>query len=476
MKKYDLIIIGTGFASTFFLKKYLEKVGSDKKVLILERGFFYPHKERVKEQRGETVIDKPLQINGYNSIINNNKEKSWIFQSTFGGNSNCWVGCTPRFMPNDFKIKSLYGVGQDWPISYDDLDSYYYETEEIMHISGPDDTPFPRSKSYPQPPHIFTTVDELLHRVYGNQYIVQPTARSRVAGKGRNACCVSNECKVCPMNAKFTIENAQLNVYNDKRVELVYGAQVLYMSIEGNTVKSVIYIKDGREEAAFGEAVALGANAIFNAHILLSSGDDSPKTGKGIGEQVGVGVVVFLKDFDNVGGSTHVTSNGYMLYDGEHRKEAAACLMEANNVPIIRMERGKYRHIAHFRMVFEDLPEDRNYVNVTNDKTKPEVHFVDHSDYTKRGIERMKQKLPELLSCLPVEKIEYQKPFDTESHIIGTTRMSLDISEGVVDKNLIHHKYRNLFVLGSGSFSTYAPANPTLTLSALSLYAADKSF
>jgi choline dehydrogenase-like flavoprotein len=55
-------------------------------------------------------------------------------------------------------------------------------------------------------------------------------------------------------------------------------------------------------------------------------------------------------------------------------------------------------------------------------------------------------------------------------------RMGNNIQDGVVDKHLIHHKYRNLFVLGSGSFTTYTPTNPTLTLSALSLYAADKSF
>ena len=165
-----------------------------------------------------------------------------------------------------------------------------------------------------------------------------------------------------------------------------------------------------------------------------------------------------------------------MLYDGDHRRQAAACLIEANNTAFVRLERGKFRHQAHFRMVFEDLPEDRNYVRLSDDKTKPEVHFVDHSDYTKKGIERMRQELPKILSCLPVEDITYLKPYSTESHILGTTRMSSDPETGVVDKNLIHHKFRNLFVLGSGSFTTYAPANPTLTLSALSLYAADKSF
>lgn len=54
--------------------------------------------------------------------------------------------------------------------------------------------------------------------------------------------------------------------------------------------------------------------------------------------------------------------------------------------------------------------------------------------------------------------------------------MSNDATEGVVDKNLIHHQYRNVFVLGSGAFPSITPANPTLTLSALSLRAADLNF
>jgi choline dehydrogenase-like flavoprotein len=88
----------------------------------------------------------------------------------------------------------------------------------------------------------------------------------------------------------------------------------------------------------------------------------------------------------------------------------------------------------------------------------------------------MKEKLPGLFSCLPVEKMEFGDPFPTESHILGTTRMSIDPQGGVVDKHLIHHQYRNLFVLGSGSFTTYTPPTPRLPLSALSLYAADQAF
>lgn len=472
---YDLVVAGTGFASTFFLKKYLSKVPKAK-VLVLERGHFYPHKERLKAERGEKTSFASLNPEPHQTYINKTPEKHWAFTIGFGGNSNCWYGCTPRLLPSDFKMKTLYGIASDWPLQYDDIEPYYSEVEEMMSISGPEETPFPRSSKYPLPPHKFSTVDKILHKTYGNQYISQPTARASQAVNGRNACCTSAVCSVCPVNAKFTIENSNMGVYEDERVDLVYGAQVYALDLANDHVRKVHYMKDGKEYSASGDVVALGTHAIFNANILLNSGDKNPLTGKGLGEQYGMDVVIYLKDLKNVGGSTWVNANGYMLYDGEHRKEYAACLMESNNAPYVRLESGKWRNLATFRMIFEDLPMEKNYVAKGDDKLKPVVRFDSVSDYTLRAVRRMKEKLPEVLSCLPVEDIKFMDPFKSEAHIMGTTRMSKDVSEGVVDKHLIHHHYRNLFVLGSGTFTTFSPNNPTLTLSALSLYAADKSF
>ncbi len=257
---------------------------------------------------------------------------------------------------------------------------------------------------------------------------------------------------------------------------MVFGAHVTDLELSNDVVKSVIFEKEGKQEKVKGEVVALGANSIFNAHILLNSGDINPHTGKGLGEQLGIQATVLLEDLANLGGSTWVNANGYMLYDGEHRKESAACLMESSNFPFVRMERGKWRNAASFRLIFEDLPDEKNFVATSEDRLKPQVSHFGPSPYTLKGVERMKEKLPEILSCLPVEDIQYQAPYNSEAHILGTTRMSKNGNEGVVDKNLIHHQYRNLFVLGSGTFSTFTPANPTLTLSALSLYAADNSF
>ncbi|WP_426061742.1 GMC oxidoreductase [Hymenobacter sp. B1770] len=473
---YDLVVVGTGFASTFFLKQYLSKAPASTKVLVLERGHLFPRAERVKEIIGEKSAYAGLNPLSNDTFENHKPDKDWHFSVGFGGSSNCWYGCTPRFLPSDFRMKTLYGIGNDWPVQYDELDPYYEQVEDLMSISGPAETPYPRKKAYAQPPHLFTAVDTLLHQKYGKLYINQPTARSRVAMNGRNPCCASAVCSVCPVDAKFTIENSNFRVYEDPRVELLHGAQVYGLELVQDRVRKVSFRQDNKDHHAAGEVVALGANALFNANILLNSGDKNPFTGRGLGEQLGLQAHVYLDNLQSLGGSTWVNANGYMLYDGDHRKEYAACLMESSNAPFFRPESGKWRHMASFRMIFEDLPDHDNYVATTSDIMKPAIHFKGPSDYTLKAIDKMKQRLPDVLSCLPVEKIIYDQPYASEAHILGTTRMSTSAEQGVVDKHLRHHQYRNLFVLGSGSFTTYTPANPTLTLSALSLLSADKSF
>src|SRR5699024_8572305 len=136
-----LILVGSSFASSFFLKKFLEKSKTKKRVLVLERGVFYPHAARIEAKKGKPVEEfKSLPPADQMFIFNNRDKKEWVFDPNFGGSSNCWVGCTPRFMPNDFKIKTLYGVGQDWPITYDEIEPYYYEAEDTLVVAGPEIT------------------------------------------------------------------------------------------------------------------------------------------------------------------------------------------------------------------------------------------------------------------------------------------------------------------------------------------------
>lgn len=475
---YDLIVVGTGFASSFFLKKYLEKAAGHVKVLVLERGMFEPHKARLDHAKKipfgfvNYVSNTPMGP----TYINKNAEKPWLFDPSFGGTSNAWTGCTPRFMPADFKLRSLYGVGMDWPLSYEELEPYYCETEDIMSISGPEQTPYPMSKPYPLPAHKLNSVDRILHDHYQDLYISQPTARASKSGK-RNPCCNSAICHLCPISSKFTIENGVMPIYEDSRVTIKYNTQVLALDIEAGVAKGVQALSEGKEITFPGSAIALGGNAIFNAHILLNSGDTNVNTGRYLSEQVGFYAYVHLNDLDNVGGSTIITANGFMLYDSIARKEGAACLIESHNDPFVRAEEGKWRKIAKFKFIFEDIPQADNRVLCGDDTRLPFIEYNGHSEYVTNGYLNMKKKLPDLLAKLPVEEILLDENAQaSEAHILGTTRMANDAASGVIDKTLIHHTYRNVFVLGGGAFPAIAAANPTLTLSALSLWSADKNF
>lgn len=479
MLKYDLVVVGTSFASTFFLKKYLEKNTEKVRILVLERGNYYSHSDRLQH-----VIKKPYGLRYLDGIEykgktyhTNKPEKPWIFEPNFGGSSNCWTGCTPRFMPNDFKLKSLYNRGQDWPISYDDLEPYYCETEAIMGISGPTDTPYPMSKPYPLPPHSLSNVDKLIQQRYGKQYIAQPSARASIPVGKRNTCCNNSICHLCPMEAKFTIANTLKYVYDDPRVELEYDAQVVGLICTSTHAQNIEYIKNNKRITVAAEVVALGANAIFNAHILLNSGDSNYYTGRGICEQLGYFAYLYLDGMDNLGGSTMITANGFMLYDGDHRKDYAACIIESLQNPYVRSDFKRWRQIARFKFVFEDLPQDSNQVLLSKNELKPMIKYEKYSDYAIEGYRALSNKIEKLFDFLPIEKLILdERPQDTEAHILSTTRMGHSQENSVIDKNLIHHQYRNVFVLGGGAFPTISAANPTLTLSALSLLAADKNF
>lgn len=477
MEKYDLIIVGSGFAASFFLKKYLEKASAPKKVLVLERGELFSHAERLEGARGIKSASARKLIKAEQAFTNTNPEKVWMFDPNFGGSSNCWTGCTPRFLPNDFKLKSLYGVGKDWPVTYEELEKYYTEVEDIMMIAGPAITPFPKSKPYNLPPQKLSSFDKLVQQKYGELYISQPTARATVATGKRGACCTSAVCGLCPVNSKFTIENGLDFLYGDSRVTIQYNSQVYSVLTENDHVNGVAYKKDGKDYEAKADTVALGANPIFNAHILLNSGDTNRMTGRGITEQRGTHVELLLKDLDNVGGSSIITANGYMLYDGRHRSTEPACIIESFNTPYIRNEPGKWRKIARLKFIFEDIPDDNNRVLLSDDLLKPKVDYKTHTAYVDAGMKGLKEKIEKTFSFIPLDDILYDDYFQkSEYHICSTVQMSNSKEDGVVDKNLIHHQYRNLFILGSGVFPSITPANPTLTLSALSLMAADKAF
>lgn len=466
---WDAIVVGSGFASSFFLLEYLRAAPANARILVLERGRRFSHAWQVEHRRHSDVDPEST----YRRL--GRPDKVWNFTIAVGGGSNSWWACTPRFLPEDFRLRSLHGVGRDWPVSYDDLEEHYGLAERTMSVSGPERTPYPRSTPYPQPPHRLSGPDRLLAAAYPDQWIAQPCARSRVPGAGRAVCCSNGVCHLCPVDAKFRIPDGLSEVFSDPRVTLQEGAEVVSVSTRGSVATDVVFRAEGGERRVRGDLIALGANALFNPAILMRSGLDHPILGRRLHEQVGFHVWVDLAGLRSFDGSTAITGHGYMLYAGVERRSAGACLVEGWNQPErLRWEPGRSRELLHLKCLVEDLPDERNRVELDpDDPLLPVAAFTEYSAYAYRGIDRVEARLPELLSPLPVEAIDVdRRHLGTESHLLGTTVMGDDPADSIVDRHLVHHTVRNLVVLGSGAFPTGSPANPTLTLCALSAWSA----
>ncbi|MEM9047018.1 MAG: GMC family oxidoreductase [Pseudomonadota bacterium] len=466
---YDWIVVGTGFASSFFLHGLLRKLPSHARILVLEKGRPYPLEEQLAARSA-------LPPNVAKGLDETQSEVPWAFSTAFGGSSNCWWACTPRMLPNDFRLKSLYGRGRDWPVGYDDLEEYYCEAEEIMQISGDDNTDlFPRSRPFPQPPHRLSDVDKVFQRTHPGLFFAQPTARARLATDTRPACCASGICEVCPISAKFTVAGDMSDLYADPRLEIRFGAEVLELDMVGGQVGGVVVVANGREERVAGNAIALGTNSFFNAAILSRSNDRHPLLGRRLHEQRAMVYEILIEGVENFNGSTSITGQGYSFYDGDHRREAAAGLIESWNFPFLRAEPGKHRMTIRLKLILETLPDHENRVLIDPENPSlPKVIYKVQPDYLNAALTRFEDALPDYLRGFEVTKITRWDTWnETESHNLGTVVMGVDPSESVVNDRLQHHAHGNLWVLGGSSFPTGAPANPTLTISALSLRAAN---
>ena len=101
--KYDVIIVGTSFAASFFLKRYLEHAPTQTRILVLERGGTDTKAWQLQNKRTSSIAPDEVYYNA-------TPEKQWYTSPGFGGNSKCWLGGTVRMMPGDFQLKiDLFG-------------------------------------------------------------------------------------------------------------------------------------------------------------------------------------------------------------------------------------------------------------------------------------------------------------------------------------------------------------------------------
>lgn len=383
----------------------------------------------------------------------------------FGGCSNCWWGNAPRLHPTDFELKSLYGVGVDWPISYAELEDDFVVVEEMMEIAGGnDEAVFPRSRPLPYPPHIGSRADRRL-AAHSPLWVPMPTAQGN---GGSRQCCATGACNLCPVDAKFTILNGIDLLWEDGFACLL-GTEARRVITEGGRAAALEVRGPSGEEAEIrGDLIGLGANAISNAAVLLRSGVREDLVGRGLHEQTSQRVWMNIP-FDNYYGGTSITGLGYGLYDGDFRKEAGSVLIESwNSPPSLRIERGKWLQRLKLNLIVEDLPRPENRVVLEDDEAK--VIWKGHSDYAYAGLARARDKISDLIP-FEHEIAGFADFAPTESHIQGGAPMGADPKTSVVEADCAVHGVAGLYALGSGAFPTCSAANPTLTLSALALRA-----
>ncbi|MCF6103556.1 GMC oxidoreductase [Mesorhizobium muleiense] len=464
---FDLVAVGSGFGSAFFLHAFAKQRKA--RILVLEWGGHNTHEWQLEQNVNTDIEDK--------TTYKTNSDKPWNYTIGLGGGTNCWFAQTPRFHPNDFRLKSLYGVGNDWPISYDELEPFYCDAEDVMSISGDPDMAamMPRSRPFPQPPHHMSTPDRMMKAAQPDQHFVMPTARARVPTAQRSSCCANLRCGLCPVDAKFTANNGLMHVFEHPDVAVCLGAEVRRLDHIGGSVRSVAFVHEGKEYSVSGDLFILGANAIQSPAIMLRSGLSGEFVGRGLHESYGWNFEAYLDGVDNFDGSTITTGLNFGLYDGAHRSDHAAALVYFENrwQHGMRPEKGRVRQTLPIIIVTEDLLDPENLVILDEDENAF-VSFAGASDYAVKGMARAKEKLAALLAPLPVEEIFDRGIRRTESHVQGTLRMGSSPADSVVDRDMIHHQLRNLVVVGSSTYPSCSCANPSLTAAALSLRAASR--
>ena len=198
-----------------------------------------------------------------------------------GGSAMHWGGAIPRYSPEDFRIRSLYGVGFDWPISWDDIEPYYQEAEDRIGAAGEQGPPDcdPRSQPYPMPPlplsYNLARMREWTDRA-GIPFWTQPWARNTEPYRGRNVCQRCDTCAVCPTGAKYTPDFAFDQLLAAGRIDLVDRTLVRRLELEAGSDRIAAAhavdrdAPDNPVEFRAGTFV-LAAGHAWSPHLLLLS-------------------------------------------------------------------------------------------------------------------------------------------------------------------------------------------------------------
>jgi choline dehydrogenase-like flavoprotein len=546
-KTFDVCIVGSG-AGGGMAAYVLSKAGAD--VVLMEAGDAWYASRNSKmmfpnyasPRRGGSTRLKPFgefdgceggwEIDGEPYTKAPGTNFLWWRARMLGGRTNHWGRISLRFGPDDFRRKSLDGMGDDWPITYDDVAPYYDRVDQLVGIYGSREGIHNEPDGLFQPPPAPRCYELLIKKASDRLNVTCIPARRSVITKplnGRAACHYCGQCgRGCSVKANFSSPDVLIApALQTGKLTLMTNAMVREVTLgPDGLANGVTYIdkKTGQDLQVRAKVVVLAASALETARILFNSrssrfpqglANSSGTVGKYITDTTGAGVSGYIPAMENHAGHNEDGAGGMHVYmpwwldnkkldfprgyhievGGGVRQPGAGFMGGIHRYPpgggyglqLKRDYRKYYGATISFEGRGEMIPNDDTYCeidpNVVDRFGIPVLRF--HWKWTDAEYNQVKHMQETFRSLIAEMGGQVFDPMPSKEngygiaaggqiiHELGGARMGNDPKTSVVSGNCQAHDVKNLFVADGAPFVSQADKNPTWTIMALAWRTSD---
>lgn len=516
----DVLIIGAGASGAAVAWSLAE---TRMRILCLEQGDWpnpsrYPSTGRDWEAR--QLNDFSFSPNRRRSAADYpvNESESAIKVANFngvGGGTVLYAGHFPRFHPSDFRVRSLDGVADDWPLDYATLEPWYAENDRMMGVSSLAGDPCYPPKPSVMPPVPLGRSGSAMARglnALGWHWWPSDSAVATQDYEGRARCVNLGHCVAgCAQGAKASTDITYWPAAIRAGVELRTRCRVREITTnDAGMASGVVYHDaDGNEHFQAAEVVILASNGIGTPRILLNSksarfpdglANSSGLVGRNLmfhpyAEMLGFfdqpldghrgpGNCIMSQEFYETDRSRGFV-RGYSMEFLRGRGPVLTAIsgMNSGRIPWGAGHHDAYRRyfdrVAGMVAICEDLPEEHNRVTLDPELTDPDGIPAPKITYrlsenSRRMLDHAVARGTEILRAAGAVDVATESPLRLAGwHLMGTARMGVDPQRSVVNEWGRSHDVKNLFIVDGSIFVTSAGVNPTSTIQALALYIAD---